>query len=464
MRRALSGVIAVVVSGSGVAGCGPPAELRVEPVHFQHTARLGDAPTPLTASTIELRSTVDDESVGWSLSGAPAWLQASATRGGTPADVELRFDLAAMTYGENEASLVFRHRETDVPCAVQYDLLGALTIGPVQSVSLRGVVGQEHSSAVELALGSPVKPGLRWRARTDDPWIVVKPSEGETPATVSVFATIAKAASNSSGRIEFAAECAWLGSPTVIPVVIEILNPEAIRKQIDAKLALIRTERDDSVRQMKKSAEALPTLRGVEPVVAAFREIADRAASGATRISTLEQDLLGFLEQNAAYEALLAFPDARAEAARVAAEGAADATRFRKCVEGIRTVSLDVDSRAEWQRSELEVRPGDLVSFEATGSWKLGFMIADAGPEGLSTPSIEDSRMTGRDYAGYSVEASRNHGCLLLRVGDAVIAGQAKHGLARASQSGFIEGRCNDKKYTDNRGKVVVRLAVIPAP
>ncbi|MCE9635826.1 MAG: hypothetical protein K8T90_08985 [Planctomycetes bacterium] len=439
--------------------------LAVSPAAFDHSERLGADPNvpPLQGHKLELRSSAPDESLGWTLSGAPPWLSVATAQGGTPTDVDLRFDLTSMNYGENVATLCFRHRDAERRMRLRYELLGALRIGPTQNVPLRGVVGAEKSSVVKLTVDSPVKPGLKWKAKCDDPWLVVEPTSGETPSTVSVHAILAKAASNASGRIEFTAESAWQGSPTVIPVVIEILNPSAVRKQIDAKVALIKSERNDTKRDLDRIAEALKTPRGVEAVIQSFREIADRAESGAARVSTLHQDLLGFLEQNAAYEEVAGFAEVRAVASQLLTDVQAEASAFKRCVHGIRTSSFAVHSGAEWQSAPIEVSVGDIIAFEASGTWKLGFMISAVGPEGLPTPSIQDSAKKGLDYGHLNVDPAHNHGCLLLRVGTSIVAAQASQGLARATESGAIEGRCNDTRYTDNKGSLTVRVAVIPS-
>lgn len=438
--------------------------LTVTPASVDLVARLGDdAPgSAPTAVKLNLTSSTPDESLGWTLAGAPPWLRLSATQGGTPADTELQFDLPAMAYGENVATLTLRNRDAEKALRVRYDLLGALRIGPTQSVTLRGVVGAEASSVVKLALDSPTKPGLRWQAKSDDPWMVIEPTSGTTPALVSVRAILAKGASNSSGRIVFTAESSWQGSPTVIPVVIEILNPAAIQKQIDAKLSLIRSERDDADMELKRLAEALRTPQGVDAVVQVFRSMADRAATSSRRMATLQQDLLGFLEQNSAYERDVGFAETRAAAAALVTEAETAAKRIQASVDGIRIGTLTVDSHAEWQRSDIAVNAGDFVAFEAVGKWKLGFMISDVGPAGLPTPSIRDPKAKGMDYGAYSVDGKYNHGCLLLRSGDSLIAGGASQGSVTASATGRIEGRCNDTKYTDNEGTVTVRVVVIP--
>jgi hypothetical protein len=457
--------LAVCLAAVVSIGCGPPAELRIAPPSFEHSARLGDEKqgAPLAATKVEIRSSKAEESLAWNISGAPSWLQVSTTQGGTPADVELKFDLTKMSFGVNAATLGFRQKETETKVQVRYEVLGALKIGPRQSVALRGVVGEERSSIIKLSLDSPLKAGLHWHAKSDDPWLVVEPESGETPAEVSISAVLAKATSNASGRIEFTADSTWQGSPTLIPVVVEILNPEAIRKQIDAKLSLIRSEREDGEKELKRLADTLRTPQAVDAVVQAFRSLADRASTSSKRTATLQQDLLGFLEQNSAYEKVVNFSEVRSAAAALMTAADADSKRLQASVDGIRTGSLTVHSNAEWQRSDMEVRAGDFVAFEATGKWKLGFLISEVGPEGLPTPSIQDPKRKGTDYAEHSVEPKLNHGCLLLRTGSELLAGGASQGLARATAAGKLECRCNDKKYTDNRGDVTVRVAVIPA-
>ncbi len=93
---------------------------------------------------------------------------------------------------------------------------------------------------------------------------------------------------------------------------------------------------------------------------------------------------------------------------------------------------------------------GDLLAFEASGSWSVGAWVGACGPGGLE------------GLANYSLDSSYPHACLLVRVGEALVAAGSKSRLVGGEPTGAATLRCNDKKAHDNHGAISVRLVLAP--
>ncbi len=438
------------------AACGPPPQIKASPatVTLREAFPPAGGREPAAAARVELRSSSPDASLGWKLTGAPVWIKPSALAGGTPADLDLRFDLSEMHYGVNDAGLILHQGETTSLITVNYLLQGALVIGPTQSIALRGVVGKAESAAVTLTIDSPGKPGLAWTASTPDPWIALDTLSGVTPARVKVTARLAQATSNASGRIEFASPHAASGSPTVVPVVVEILNPDAVKRQLSAKLTVLTEEAAASRKAFDALVADIRSHATIDDFLAAARTTTERAEAAAKKVAALCDDLTRFIDQNAAYRDLVPFQEYRRSADEAATASQAVALGMRHALDGARRVTVEVSAKGEWQPLGLSVADGDAISFGATGTWTLGPLAGRSGPEGRNDPN----------YTRAAVESAYNFGGLMLRAGDTTFAVARSAGTTRSRWTGPLVGRCNDKDYTNNSGAMSVTVVVVPLP
>ncbi len=449
----LSEALVLVAGCAGLAACGPPPRLTVSPTSAIVTGKFGSDTEPPKAMALKLASDQPDQSVGWTASSPAEWVTLSSATGGTPADLNLTIDHEKLKYGENEVSLRFESKQGSVDVPVRFTALGCLRIGPTQAVTLEGDAGEPSSATVALTVDSPGKAGLRWTVATDDPWLKVTPSGGVTPAQVTISADLTKAADNLSGRLTFQADATWKGSPTVVPVALRLLNPAAVRKQVDAKVQLIKSEIERFKADLQERFVA--SLKTPEPqsLISALERVRSDSKANIGRIGTMMDDLTGFLDQNGAYETKLGFAETRAWMEKTRKDGAASVEKLERAVGGIKDLKVKVDSRSDWKEIGATARKGDLIGISASGEWTLGTFVGKCGPGGFA----------GDELDRLSIDGQYTHGSLLLRAGKAVIVAGVVSGLVRIeNEGGELTVRVNDKNLTDNSGFLSLRVVVVP--
>ncbi len=212
MRGSAFGIVRgfalALVGLTASAGCsGPPPHLVIAPTVIDITGRFGDSATAPPASvTLRLTSDRADQSVGWKVSGATSWCAVSEAEGGTPADLKLTLRHEALRFGRNEATLKFETSQGPADVRVRFTALASLIVGPVKSLGLEGNVGEPKSGKGQLEITSPGKDGLPWSCVTDDPWLVIEPTQGKTPARVFVHADLSRVTDSLSGKVTFRAD------------------------------------------------------------------------------------------------------------------------------------------------------------------------------------------------------------------------------------------------------------------
>ena len=125
-----------------------------------------------------------------------------------------------------------------------------------------------------------------------------------------------------------------------------------------------------------------------------------------------------------------------------------------RAAKGRRVWTVEVAASSDWRDLEAEAGPGDLVVFEAGGTWSLGRYAGSCKAPGLS----------GDRYRAHSTVGELPHGCLLVRYGTNLFAvGKSTAAWRVSTSASRLEAKCNDETYRDNTGSLRLRVLVLPA-
>ena len=225
----------------------------------------------------------------------------------------------------------------------------------------------------------------------------------------------------------------------------------AVQKQIEAKSNLATTEIERLQQDTGKSLEQLFQHPTPDGLVSDIRHLKEQTDLATRRCCAVLDDLDGFLTQNAEYDQALNLPKVRAACMEQRRVATAMDRRIASMANDVRDVTVSVKAgTGDWEPAGLTASPGDILVFGASGAWSVGSWAGACGPGGVA------------GYEKYSLDTDYAHGALLMRCGDGTLAGGAASGAFVIKSDGAISLRCNDKKATDNRGAISVRLVLAP--
>lgn len=146
--------------------------------------RTGGSPP---SQTINLASNAPSS---FSVSDVPRWIRVSPTQGTTPATLTVWVEAALVPPGSTETSFVVNgpKNKLTVPIAITLPEASRLTVSS-EALTFAYRVGAAAPAAQSITLGSTEEPVSFTAAATTEsevPWLVVFPSSGTTPATLSV--------------------------------------------------------------------------------------------------------------------------------------------------------------------------------------------------------------------------------------------------------------------------------------
>lgn len=418
------------------------------------TGKFGDpASEPVTTVEFKVGSDADKRSIRWKAACAAAGARLSDVEGGTPSRLVLSWDPQAMRYGANAASIELTSENDRRSVAIQHMLLGKLVVRPDTTIELMGRKGDAKSLARTIELSSPGKDGLKWSIQSEDPWILVEPSNGLTPATVAIAADLGRVTRDISGRIVVIGENTWVGSPMALPIAIRLLDPALVRRQLTAKQERNRAD-------MKGVGQGVARLSGmlqgeeladVDAVVTEVKEYSSKVKQLEERITPSLDDLEAFLDQNADYAAELEFERVRKEIAGQREDLRKSAASAEAVTRSLRDVRGTVKAYTEWQALEVDVSKGDQLLVRAEGTWTLGLLAGSCDAEGMGGSKE------------YCILPEAQFGCLLVSAGDNVIlSGEGDAEIETGG--GRVVARCNDRDFSNNSGSIGVRLVAFALP
>jgi len=237
-------------------------------------------------------------------------------------------------------------------------------------------------------------------------------------------------------------------------VALRLLNPAAVKKQVDSKVRLVQQEIEKLRESLRERFLASIQTRTPDALLVAIQAMRKEKRSSVQHIGAMMDDLTGFLDQNSAYAETLGFSDTRAWLERTRKLGEADLKKLEEAITNIRDVTVRIDAGAgDWQELGVSANKGDLIGSDARGRWRLGPLAGESGPSGLNL----------REYDGHSLFPAYPHGCLLIRVGEKDVLPVLEAGVGSVpGEGGTVSARCNDRGSDNNSGSIQLRVVVVP--
>ncbi len=400
---------------------------------------------------LELGCSDSEQSVLWEVVSSPSWISVSAVKGGTPASLELTFDLDEMSYGVNDGELLIKSGGAHHRVSATYEVTGALVLSPDGGIGVTVPSGMDAPVHTQLQLSSPGKDLLGWRASCEDPWISLSATKGVTPATITISVDGAQLAGSVTSRLVIEADHTVGNARTVVAVAMQVIDVLGVQTQLDAQQKLLASEDHDLAVWAADQQRQLVEEADVATMKMALSTFRARCDERVEKLTTMADALEGLLTQHEPHAEFVKLADARSQIETVRLGGRKLKALVATLSDGVSVESVDVSASAEWQRSGLRAKNGDVVVFQATGRWNLGFMAGSAGPDGQVRKHPK------------SVDPRFGHGALLIRAGEEEVVRGAERGAWRIrGDGGLISLRCNDVSTDDNSGRITVTIARIP--